>query len=152
MDIRYQCMKEAFSGSSHTCVKAFDAYACYDALQEFYITFDKNLVFSKEEYFQSSVPSDLWDDYVIWENGKIIARAAIWKYSQTAWEVAAVSTLPAHRGKGYGTMVVEHCTAMILKSGKIATCTTSDTNTAMRRVAEKAGFSEISKNSAATEK
>jgi GNAT superfamily N-acetyltransferase len=31
----------------------------------------------------------------------------VWKYSQTAWEVAAVSTLPEYRGKGYGKALLK---------------------------------------------
>jgi len=80
--------------------------------------------------------------YVIWEDGKIVARAAVWKYSETAWEVAAVSTLPGYRKRGYGAMVVSHLTAIILTNGKVATCTTGDTNTAMRGLAKKVGFTE----------
>ena len=80
--------------------------------------------------------------YVIWDNGKIVSRAAIWKYSQTKWEVAAVSSLPEYRGKGYGEMLVGHCTAIILSHGKVATCTTNDTNIAIRGLLEKVGFTE----------
>ena len=48
-----------------------------------------------------------------------------------------------YRGKGYGEMVVSHCTAIILNHGKVAACTTEDTNQAMMRVAEKVGFTAI---------
>ena len=142
MEVKFKCTKDTFRNSVHECVMEFDAYENFEQLSEFYISFDKSLVFSKEEYFKSAIPCDIWDDYVIWDNGKIVARAAIWKYSQTAWEVAAVSTLPEHRGKGYGEMLVGHCTAIILRNGKVATCTTSDTNIAMRRLIEKVGFTE----------
>ena len=142
-EIKYICTKDSFRGSLHPCVMEFDAYENYEALSEFYVSFDQNLKFSKEEYFANAIPSDLWNDYVILDQGKIVARAAIWKYSQTAWEVAAVSTLPEYRGKGYGEMVVSHCTALILNHGKVATCTTSDTNQTMRSVAEKVGFTAI---------
>ena len=143
MDIKYKCTKDSFKGSSYSCVMEFDAYENFEALSEFYVSFDKNLVFSKEAYFAGGISRDLWDDYVIWDNGKIVSRAAIWKYSQTAWEVAAVSTLPEYRGKGYGAMVVRHCAAIILEHGKVATSTTSDTNTAMRRILENTGFTEV---------
>jgi len=39
-------------------------------------------------------------------------------------------------------MVVSHLTAIILTNGKVATCTTGDTNTAMRGLAKKVGFTE----------
>lgn len=143
MDIKLQCKTDSFRGSTHNSVLEFDAYENYELLNEFFGSFDKSLMCSKEEYFDDGIDYDIWDDYVILEDGKIVARAGIWKYSQTAWEVAGVSTLPEYRCKGYGEMVVSHCTAIILNNGKIATCTTRDTNIAMRRTAEKVGFTEI---------
>ena len=143
MDMKYKCTKDSFKGASHSCVMEFDAYENFDQLSDFYVSFDKSLVFSKEAYFQGGIPRDIWDDYVIWESGKIVSRAAIWKYSPTAWEVAAVSTLPEHRGKGYAEMLVSHCTAIILRNGKVATCTTADNNLTMRRLLEKVGWRAV---------
>lgn len=148
MLIKFQCEADSFKGSAHDCVSEFDAAENYEPLYEFFASFGESFIRSKEEYFSDGLDYDIWDDYVIWEDEKIVARAAIWKYSQTAWEVAAVSTLPEYRRKGYGEMVVSHCTAIILNNGKIATCTTKDTNTAMRRTAEKVGFTEIKESSA----
>jgi GNAT superfamily N-acetyltransferase len=39
------------------------------------------------------------------EHAAIVALAAVWTYSETHWEVAAVSTAPAARRHGYGTAV-----------------------------------------------
>lgn len=142
MDIKFQCTKDSFKGSTHNCVLEFDASENYEQLNEYFGSFDKSLMCSKEEYFDG-FDYGTWDDYVIFEDGKIVCRAAIWKYSQTAWEVAAVSTLPEYRCKGYGENIVSHCTAIILNNGKRATCTTSDTNIAMRRTVEKVGFMEM---------
>lgn len=142
MLMKFICTSDSFRGPSAGCVSEFDAYKSFEQLMEYYRSFDKNLRYTKEEYFQSAIPYDIWDDYVIWADAKIVSRAAIWKYSPTAWEVAGVSTLPEHRGKGYSEMLVSHCTAIILASGRVATCTTEDTNTAMRRVLEKVGFTE----------
>ena len=143
MDIKLKCTKDSFKGTTNNCVLEFDAYKNYEQLNEYFGSFDKSFMCSKEEYFGDGIDYELWDDYVIWEDGRIVSRAAIWKYSQTAWEVAAVSTLPEYRCKGYGEIIVSHCTALILNNGKIATCTTSDTNIAMRRTAEKVGFMEM---------
>lgn len=140
MDIKFQCTNDSFKGSLHPCVEEFDAYENFEKLSEFYISFDKSLVFTKETYFKGGIPRELWNDYVIWDNGKIVSRAAIWKYSPTAWEVAAVSTLPKYRGKGYGEMLVSHCTAIILQNEKMATCTTDSQNIIMRNLIEKVGF------------
>jgi ribosomal protein S18 acetylase RimI-like enzyme len=73
-------------------------------------------------------------------NGEIIANAAVWKYSDTAWEVAAVSVLPEYRQKGYGKAIVAFVAEYILKSGRIATCTTDEDNIAMRETALSVGF------------
>ena len=143
MDIKFQCTKDSFKGSLHPCVMEFDVYENFEQLSDFYVSFDKSLVITKEEYFMGVIHRELWDDYVILDNGKIVSRAAIWKYSPTAWEVAAVSTSPEHRGKGYGEMLVSHCTAIILRNGKIATFTTNDQNITMRKLIEKAGFTKI---------
>jgi len=139
MDIKYICTKNEFKGSMDDDVLLFDAYKNYEQLNEYFGTFDKNLMCSKEEYFDG-FDYDTWDDYVIIENGKIISRVGIWKYSDTEWEVAGVATLPEYCCRGYGERIVTHCIAIILACGRIATCTTKDTNVAMQRTAEKAGF------------
>ena len=142
MLLKFQCTKDSFKGASAGCVSAFDALESFDRLMDFYRSFDPKLAYTKEEYFRNAPPADVWEDYVIWDAGRIASRAAIWKYSPTAWEVAAVATLPELRGKGYSKLLVSHCTAIILSRGLVATCTTEDTNTAMRRVLEKVGFTE----------
>jgi len=74
------------------------------------------------------------------EHGAIAALAAVWTYSQSAWEVAAVSTAPASRRKGYGRAVVSFVTAHILDQGRTATLSTEATNVAMLKTAESVGF------------
>jgi predicted GNAT family acetyltransferase len=70
----------------------------------------------------------------------IAALAAVWTYSETHWEVAAVSTDPASRQRGYGTAVVCFVTTHILEQGRKATILTRDTNVAMLKTAENVGF------------
>lgn len=70
----------------------------------------------------------------------ILARAAVWSCSDTAWELAAVMTPPEHRGRGYARSVCSFATAEILAAGRIATCHTAATNIAMLRVAESLGY------------
>jgi predicted GNAT family acetyltransferase len=74
------------------------------------------------------------------EHGAIAALAAVWTYSQTHWEVAAVSTAPASRQRGYGKAVVCFVTAHILEQGRKATILTENTNVAMLKTAEGIGF------------
>ena len=74
------------------------------------------------------------------EGDTLVACAAVWRYSDAAWEVAAVRTLEAYRRRGYGQAVVSFATAYILAQGRVATCHTEVRNLAMRRVAARVGF------------
>lgn len=75
--------------------------------------------------------------------GQILSCAAAWRYSDEAWEVAAVGTLEGFRRQGYATRVVAFVTAYILVSGRVATCHTDEDNLAMRATARRAGFREV---------
>lgn len=74
------------------------------------------------------------------EQGSIAALAAVWTFSQTHWEVAAVSTAPAFRRRGYGKAVVSFVTAHILEQGRTATISTDESNVAMLKTALSVGF------------
>jgi RimJ/RimL family protein N-acetyltransferase len=74
------------------------------------------------------------------EHEAIAALAAVWTYSETHWEVAAVSTALAFRQRGYGKAVVCFVTAHILEQGRKATILTESTNVAMLKTAESVGF------------
>ncbi|MHB9134416.1 MAG: GNAT family N-acetyltransferase [Armatimonadota bacterium] len=75
------------------------------------------------------------------EDGRIIASAASWRYSDPAWELAAVHVKdPVYRRRGYATSVCSFITAAILLTGRLATCTTLPDNLAMQRTAERIGF------------
>jgi RimJ/RimL family protein N-acetyltransferase len=74
------------------------------------------------------------------EHGAIAALAAVWTYSQTHWEVAAVSTAPAFRKRGYGKAMVCFVTDHILEQGRKATILTDSRNVAMLKTAESVGF------------
>ncbi len=77
------------------------------------------------------------------EDSAIVALAAAWRYSDEAWELAAVSVDPAHRRRGYGRAVCSFVTAHILEAGRRATCTTGIDNTPMRKTAESIGFYQV---------
>lgn len=77
------------------------------------------------------------------ERGQIQAMAAVWRYSEAAWEVASVSTRPEARRRGYAQAVVSFVTAAILNAGKRATCSAASDNLAMQRVAESVGFQRV---------
>jgi predicted GNAT family acetyltransferase len=76
------------------------------------------------------------------QEDQILSCAAAWRYSDHAWEVAAVGTLPSFRRQGYATRVVAFVTAYILAAGRVATCHTAEDNVAMRATARRVGFRE----------
>ena len=142
MDVRYLnfiCTKDTASGTFDASVAPFDAYENYELITEFYDSCPECQSFPKEEYFDGNWYSD-WEDYVIWDNGKIAARAGIWKNDEEKWEVAGVITRPEYRKKGYSTRLVSHCIARILEQGKAAILSTAETNYSMIAAAKKAGF------------
>lgn len=140
--VKFICTDKSLKECISNLVKEFDAYKNYDMINEFFGKHDKSLMCSKEEYFDG-FDYNTWNDYVIIENGKIISRAGIWKVNDNEWEVAGVSTLPDYRRKGYGEVVVRHCIAKIMESGKTATCSTKVTNIPMIKTAIKAGFKVV---------
>ena len=77
------------------------------------------------------------------EHSQLQAMAAVWRYSEDAWEVASVYTRPEARGRGYAQAVVSFVTAAILSAGKRATCSAASDNPAMQRVAECVGFQRV---------
>ena len=78
------------------------------------------------------------------EHGQLQAMAAVWRYSEAAWEVASVYTRPEVRQRGYAQAVVTFVTAAILAAGKRATCSAGSDNLAMQRVAERVGSQRVS--------
>jgi GNAT superfamily N-acetyltransferase len=74
------------------------------------------------------------------EQEAIAALAAVWTYSETHWEVAAVSAAPDSRQRGYGKAVVCFVTAHILEQSRKATILTDSTNIALLKTAKSVGF------------
>lgn len=93
---------------------------------------------SQEDWEQNR--ADGFHYFAIVEQEAIAALAAVWMYSQTYWELAAVSTAPAFRKRGYGNAVVCFVTAYILEQGRKATILTESSNVAMLKTAQSVGF------------
>ena len=74
------------------------------------------------------------------EDGQIASIAAEYRCADDAWMVAAVSTAPAFRRRGYAKAVVSFVTQGILDAGRIAFCQTREDNIPMIRTAESVGF------------
>ena len=135
----FVCTKEIFCGKKDPAVSEFDAYENYEAITEFYDSCPECESFPKEEYFSGGW-YDNWTDYVIWEDGRIAARAGIWRCSETEWEVAGVITRPEYRGRGYSARLAAHCIAVIAEQGRTAILSTAETNLPMITAAKQAGF------------
>lgn len=77
------------------------------------------------------------------DNEEIVSCAAVWRFSDDAWEVSAVTTLEAYRRQGYSKKIVSFITRFILDGGRTATTSTQDDNIAMIATAKSVGFQEI---------
>jgi predicted GNAT family acetyltransferase len=77
------------------------------------------------------------------EHDQLQAIAAVWPYSEAAWEIATVyMRLEAHQ-RGYAKALISLVTAEILRSGKRATYSTATDNEAMHRAAESVCFQRV---------
>ena len=76
----------------------------------------------------------------LFEDGEMVARAAVERYSEEYWEVADVRTAKAYRNRGYAEAVCRYVMRLILECGRTPTIRTEDDNAAMRRVIAKLGF------------
>ena len=137
--LNFICTKDTFSGALDESLEIFDAYENYELITAFYDSCPECQSFPKEEYFGGNWYNN-WEDYVIWMDGRIAARAGICKVDDEKWEVAGVITRPEYRKKGYAARLVSHCAAKILEQGKIAFLSTAETNYPMICAAKKAGF------------
>lgn len=73
-------------------------------------------------------------------NGKIVATAAVEKYSDTKWETSDVRVMSSERGKGYAKQICFFVTKFILENGHIATCRTEEDNIPMQKVIQSLRF------------
>ena len=133
--ISYECTRQTFRPVMIYPVRWLDWEEDYLLVQEFWPSQTPNGWYhARQEGFQYCA---------VIEHGQIRALAAVWRYSDTTWEVASVYTQPGVRGKGYAKAVVSFVTAYILEMDKRATCNTSRDNRAMQRVAESVGFRQF---------
>ena len=113
--------------------------------------FNKHLKLCKPKhkrlFFKGVTPSD-WNTwaaegteyYLLYADEKPVARCAIEKYSDTAWEAADVKTVPAYRNQGLSKELVCFVTRKILEQNRTATCSTLPTNHAMLHVIRTLGY------------
>jgi RimJ/RimL family protein N-acetyltransferase len=134
--IRFSCTKDTFIPLDTTRARWLQKDTDYEVAQWYW------------EQFQSPITLSEWitahrygyQYAVITENGKPITCAGVWRFSDVAWEVAAVSTLVPFRKRGYAKQVVSFVTAYILGANRLATCSTNEDNVAMIATAKSVGF------------
>ena len=142
-DLTYVCHVQSFRPAQTRDVLWLHIEEHFAVLQHFHETRDP----SREPF--------TWADAVKWkdsgftdagiiEGGVLVSRAALWTYSEDAWELAGVFTIPTARGAGRARSACTFVTSAILQAGKLAACHTDPSNVAMRRVAESLGYRLIS--------
>ena len=128
---------------------ALDSFRPADCSRVRWLDWENDYPLARAYWPQDSpLPQEDWEQNradgfrscAIVEHEAIAALAAVWTYSQTHREVAAVSTAPAFRKRGYGKAVVCFVTAHILEQGRKATILTESGNAAMLKTAESVGF------------
>ena len=98
-DLTYVCDVQSFRPAQTRDVRWLDVEEDFAVLQHFHETRDP-----------SGKPFT-WADAVKWkdrgftdagiiEGGVLVSRAALWTYSEDAWELAGVFTIPTARGAG----------------------------------------------------
>jgi RimJ/RimL family protein N-acetyltransferase len=130
--IEYECTSMSFQPLQRHAVRWLEWEQDYPFVQEFWPE-------QTPEGWQAAQGEGFQYCGII-EHGQLQAMAAVWRYSETAWEVASVHTRPEARGRGYAQAVVSFVTAAILSAGKRATCSAASDNPAMQKVAERVGF------------
>lgn len=134
--IHLTCTQEEFTPPEYSSVRWLERDADYELARELCAACKQDLSYS--EWVEAH---DLGYTYAgIIEEGKLISCAAVWRYSEQAWEVAAVVTRDGYRRRGYSKQVIAFVTAHILEQGRRPTCTTNDDNIAMIATARSVGF------------
>lgn len=116
-----------------------DVSTDYPAAREYWAAFDQPLTFSTWE----TAHQFGYQYAAILRDGNILSCAAVWKFSDDTWEIAAVSTLPEHRQKGYSKQVITFLTMYTLEQGRKSVCSTNDDNAAMIATIKSVGYEEL---------
>ncbi len=138
-DLTYVCDVQSFRPAQTHHVRWLDIEDDFGVLQHFHEARNP----SGEPFTRADAVK--WKDsgFVdagIIEGGQLVSRAALWTYSDDAWELAGVFTAPPARGAGLSRSACTFVTNAILQAGKLATCHIGRRNVAMRRVAESLGY------------
>lgn len=134
--VKLVCDRESFLPRHDGRVRWLDWCADYPLAQQAWA--EAGLTLTHEDWL--SARDQGYTYCAIADNDILASIAAVWIYSEEAWEVAAVATMRAYRRRGLATAVVSFVTDHILSNGRLATCHTRSDNYAMRKTAEGVGF------------
>lgn len=133
--VRMVCRRTTFRPVAVVNARWLDAHRDYELVRAMWANF---MELSCEEW------RSFWEqgyEYCgIIDNGLMVARAAVWRYSDDAWELASVETLPECRRRGLATEVCSLATSRIVGADRIATCNIRIDNIPMQRTAAAIGF------------
>jgi len=131
--VHLECVPNTFRPRQPHAVRWLDVEADYPLARDFWA-----FPISPEDW--RSFHDEGYQYCAVVEDQRIISIAAAWRYSDHAWELAAVATLPEFRERRYAQSVASFVTAAILDQGRRATCLTAVDNMAMQRTAESIGY------------
>lgn len=134
--VTYSCTKATFSPISGAPVRWLDWASDFALVRCNWAATDAQLTY--DDWLKAKADGYTYCGAVI--DGVLASVAAVWRYSDAAWEVAAVRTLPQFRQQGLAKAVVSFVTHYILQSNRLATCHTAELNLPMRKTAEAVGF------------
>ena len=136
--VNLECVADTFRPRQPHVVRWLDVEADYPLARDFWA-----FPISPEDW--RGFRDEGYQYCAVVEDGRIVSLAAVWHYSDQAWELAAVSTLPEFRRRGYSQSVGSFVTAAILDQGRRATCLTAADNVAMQQTAQSVGFYVVSR-------
>ncbi len=131
--VNLECVRETFRRDDSFSVRWLDWAEDYGLARDFWF-----IPISREDWL--GFRDEGYEYAAALDGGGIVSLAAVWRYSEPAWEAAGVATRPDARQRGHGRAVVSFVTAAILAAGRRATCLTAADNLAMQRTAQSVGY------------
>lgn len=141
-DVGYACDLQSFRPAQSHHVRWLDIDDDFDVLERFHSARDQSRPYTRADAAKWKETG--FRDAGIVEGAVLTSRAALWTYSDDAWELAGVFTSPDARRTGQARSVCTFVTAAILRAEKLATCHTAPSNVPMRRLAESLGYTLMS--------
>ena len=137
--MNFACTAQTFRPVDNSGVFWLDIYGDYEIVRAYWHAHGLSL--SRAMWEQAH----RWGYHyaVITIEGEIISCAAVGRFSNDVWAVAAVGTLSGFRRRGHSKAVVSFVTRHILDAGRVAVIETGDDNEAMAATARSVGFQHV---------